>query len=266
LRKWPVLIVVLIMGLVLAGCGNSGGKTAGTSTGGNEAGKQEVIKVAADTTFPPFEMEVNGKVTGFDIDLINAIAAKENLKVQMQTMDFQGLIPALQTDTVDVAVAGITITPQRAQMVNFSNPYYHSGLSILVKKDSNIKGVSDLKGKTVAVKLGTTGDIMMSKMPGVNVKRFNNIDDAYNELQNGGAQAVLFDNPVNQNYINTGHNNVKVVGGLLTGEDYGIAVTKQKPELLKKINDGLARLMASGEYEQLYRKYFKSDDSGLIKK
>lgn len=266
MRKWPVLVVALVFGLLVAGCGTTGGnKTADNSAGGG-AGKAQEIKVAADTTFPPFEMEENGKVTGFDVELINAIAAKENLKVNMQTMDFQGLIPALQTGTIDVAVAGITITPKRAEMVNFSKPYYHSGLSILVKKDSTIKGLANLKGKTVAVKLGTTADLMMSKDKSVKVKRFNNIDDAYNELQNGGAQAVIFDNPVNQNYINTGHNNVKVVGGLLTGEDYGIAVSKKDPELLKKINDGLDKLIASGEYKQLYTKYFKSDESGLIKK
>lgn len=226
--------------------------------------QKKTITVGADTTFPPFEMEVKGKVTGFDIDLIHAIARAEGLKIKMQTMDFQGLIPALQTGTIDVAVAGITITSQRARVVNFSHPYYHSGLSLLVKKDSAIHSMADLKGKSVAVKLGTTADIMMSKKPGVNVQRFSNIDNAYNQMQNGGADAVVFDNPVNLNYAKT-HPHVHVVGDLLTGEDYGIAVTKKDTDLLKKINNGLFKVYKSGEYAKLYKHYFDNDTHGFIK-
>ncbi len=226
--------------------------------------QKKVITVGADTTFPPFEMEEHGKVTGFDIDLIHAIAKTEGLTIKMQTMDFQGLIPALQTGTIDVAVAGITITDQRAKVVNFSHPYYHSGLSVLVKKKSGVRGMADLKGKTVAVKLGTTADLMMSKQAGVNVQRFTNIDDAYNQMQNGGADAVVFDNPVNLNYAKS-HADVHVVGSLLTGEDYGIAVTKQDPWLLKKINDGLYKVYRSGKYRKLYRHYFGADRHGFVK-
>ncbi len=231
----------------------------------NLAKAEQVVKVGVDTTFPPFEMEKNGKVVGFDVDLVNAIAKVEGFKVEWHTMDFQGLIPALQTGTIQMAVAGMTITPQRAQVVYFSKPYYHSGQSILVKKDSNIKDLADLKGKTVATKLGTTADIMLSKMKDIKVERFTNIDDAYNQLQNGGAQAVVFDNPVNINYAST-HKNVHTVGKLLTGEDYGIAVSKQDPKLLEIVNAGLEKIIKNGEYLKIYRKYFGSDDAGLITK
>ncbi len=225
---------------------------------------KKVIVVGVDTTFPPFEMEQNGKVVGFDVDLIKAVTKAEGLKIKFKTMDFQGLIPALQTGTIDAAVAGMTITPQRAKVVFFSHPYYHSGLSILVKKSSSIKCFKDLKGKKVAVKLGTTADILMSKTPGVTVERFINIDDAYNQMQNGGADAVVFDNPVNLNYAKT-HKNVHVVGKLLTGENYGIAVTKKEPWLLKAINDGLYKVYKSGEYARLYKKYFDGDKNGFMK-
>ena len=270
MRKWSTIVAsTLVLGLLLTGCGatgNSGEKNNGAPTGGATP-TQQSIKIGADVTFPPFEKVENGKVTGFDIDLITAIAKEANLKIDgdIKTMDFQGLIPAIQTGTIDVAVAGITIKPERAQQVNFSKPYYKSGVSLLVKKDSPISSVADLKGKTVAVKLGTTGDIMLSKEKDIKIKRFNNIDEAYRELQNGGADAVPFDNPVHQEYINNGHDNVKVVGGLLTGEDYGIAVTKKDPELVNKINAGFDKVIASGEYEQIYKKYFK-DDYGLVNK
>lgn len=268
LRKWSSIVAsTLVLGLLLTGCGTANQPSNPSPTGGTNSTSAQSIKLGADVTFPPFEQMQNGKVTGFDIDIITAIAKEANLKIDgdIKTMDFQGLIPAIQTGTIDVAVAGITIKPERAQQVNFSKPYYKSGLSILVKKDSTITGVPDLKGKTVAVKLGTTGDLMMSKEEGVTVKRFNNIDEAYRELQNSGADAVIFDNPVHQNYINTGHDNVKVVGGLLTGEDYGIAVTKKDAQLVNKINDGLDKIIKSGEYEKIYKQYFK-DDYGLVNK
>jgi glutamine transport system substrate-binding protein len=254
MKKSFVALIALCMGFVLSIPGVSLAKNS----------PKKVISVGADTTFPPFEMEEHGKVIGFDIDLIHAIAKKEGLKIKLSTMDFQGLIPALQTGTIDVAVAGITITDQRAKVVNFSHPYYHSGLSILVKKNSPLQSLEDLNGKTVAVKLGTTADLMMSKQAGVIVQRFTNIDDAYNQMQNGGADAVVFDNPVNLNNAKT-HHNVHVVGKLLTGEDYGIAVTKKDSWLLKKINDGLFKVYKSGEYTKLYKHYFGQDEHGLVK-
>jgi len=268
LRKWSSLVAsTLVLGLLLTGCGAAKQPSDSSTAGGSSTGSASAqsIKLGADVTFPPFEQMENGKVTGFDIDIITAIAKEANLKIDgdIKTMDFQGLIPAIQTGSLDVAVAGITIKPERAEQVNFSKPYYKSGISILVKKDSTITGVPDLQGKTVAVKLGTTGDLMMSKEQGVTVKRFNNIDEAYRELQNSGAEAVIFDNPVHQNYINTGHDNVKVVGSLLTGEDYGIAVTKKDAQLVNKINDGFDKIIQSGEYEKIYHKYFK-DNYGLV--
>lgn len=254
MRKSFAVLIALCAGFVLTIPGIGLAKNA----------PKKVITVGADTTFPPFEMEEHGKVTGFDIDLINAIAKTEGLEIKLSTMDFQGLIPALQTGTIDVAVAGITITPERAKVVDFSHPYYHSGLSILVKKESAVHSLEDLNGKNVAVKLGTTADLMMSKKTGVTVQRFTNIDDAYNQMENGGADAVIFDNPVNLNYAKT-HQNVHVVGKLLTGEDYGIAVTKEDPWLLEKINDGLSKVYKSGEYAKLYQQYFGQDENGLVK-
>ncbi|HHV65171.1 MAG TPA: basic amino acid ABC transporter substrate-binding protein [Peptococcaceae bacterium] len=267
-RLLVFLVAMLVLCLVAVGCGSK------QAPPGNQQGEQKgeeeqlTMKVGADVTFPPFEMMENGVVTGFDIDLIKAIAEVENIKIdgEIQTMDFQGLIPAIQTGSIDVAVAGITIREDRAKQVDFSKPYYHSGITLLVRADSDITGVDDLVGKTIAVKLGTTGDIMFSEKEGIQIKRFNNIDEAYRELVNGGADAVPFDNPIHQHYINTaGKGKVKVVGELLTGEDYGIAVSKNRPELLEKINSGLDKLIESGKYEEIYKKYF-SDEYGLVNK
>jgi polar amino acid transport system substrate-binding protein/glutamine transport system substrate-binding protein len=224
------------------------------------------IVVGADTTFPPFETETNGQVTGFDIDMINAIAKAENMTVSLKTLPFDGIIPSLQAGSIDAAVAGITIKKSRMQNVEFSDAYYKSGLSVLVKKDSEIKSFDDLKGHVVATKKATSSVDYLTGH-GIEqdyIKQFQSIDAAYQALETGGADAVIFDNPVNVNF-KAAHDNVQTVGPLLTGEYYGIAISKQKPELVEKINDGLAKIKQNGEYQKLFEKYFGGDTSGVVK-
>jgi polar amino acid transport system substrate-binding protein/glutamine transport system substrate-binding protein len=259
-----LLAGVLTAGL-LTGCGSNSTKTSSSSTNSDKP-SQQTIKVAADTTFPPFESEKDRKVQGFDIDMIKAIAKKENLKVDLSTMQFTGLIPALQAKSIDVAVAGITIKTSRLAAVDFSNAYYKSGISVLVKKGSSIKSITDLKTKNVATKKGTSSvDLLKSKgVPDANVKQYDQITDAYNALASGGVDAVVFDSPVNQDYVNN-HNDFKVVQSIPTDEYYGIAVVKGNPDLLKKINAGLKEIKADGEYAKLFDTYFGGDDSGLVK-
>jgi polar amino acid transport system substrate-binding protein/glutamine transport system substrate-binding protein len=226
---------------------------------------QSNIVVGADTTFPPFEMETNGEVTGFDIDMIKAIAKAEDMTVSLKTLPFNGIIPSLQAGSIDAAVAGITIKTSRLQNVEFSDAYYKSGLSILVKKDSKIKDFADLKGRVVATKKATSSvDYLTAhNFPSEHIKQFQSIDAAYQALVTGGADAVIFDNPVNVSF-KTKHPDVTIVGPLLTGEYYGIAISKKKPELVAKINDGLAKIKKSGEYKQLFTTYFGGDVSGVV--
>lgn len=268
------IIFLLVFGLLLAACGNSGkdgssnggGSNSGTANSGNSSGggKGKTIILGADTTFPPFESEQNGQVVGFDIDLMKAIAKKENLNLKIKTMQFNGIIPALKTGQLNAAVAGMTITKDRMQNVKFSNAYYKSGLSVLVKKDSDIKGFKDLKGHLVATKKATSSVDYLQEHGMNKIKQFQNINDAYQTLESGGADAVLFDNPVNIDFKSK-KNNVKIVGGLLTGEYYGVAVSEKNPELVKKINDGLAKIKKDGTYKKLFDKYLDGDTSGMVK-
>ncbi|OWT54506.1 basic amino acid ABC transporter substrate-binding protein [Candidimonas nitroreducens] len=252
------LMAPVMAGLLFSAC-------AFTATAAS-SGKATIL-VGADTTFPPFETEVNGKVTGFDIDMIRAIAKAENLQVSLKTMPFNGIIPSLQAGSIDAAVAGITIKKSRMQNVDFSNAYYKSGLSVLVKADSKIKSFADLKGHVVATKKATSSVDYMTDH-GIDqryIKQFQDIDVAYQALMTGGADAVVFDNPVNVNFKTSHDKSVKIVGDLLTGEYYGIAVSKKKPELVKELNDGLAKIKKSGEYHQLFVKYFGGDTRGAVK-
>jgi glutamine transport system substrate-binding protein len=218
----------------------------------------KTLVVATDTAFVPFEFKQGSTYTGFDVDLWAAIAKELKLKYKLQPMDFNGIIPGLQTKNIDVALAGITIRDDRKAVIDFSDPYYESGLSILVSNgNSSIKGADDLKDKTVAVKTGTaTVDYMQKNVPSAKLKLFPNIDNAYLELATGRVDAAVHDTPNVQYYANTaGKGRVKVVGNVKSGDFYGIAFPKGSP-LVAEVNKALATLKSNGTYDAIYTKWF----------
>ncbi len=222
----------------------------------------EKITVATDTNFPPFEFkDKSGQHTGFDVELWDAIAKVIGLEYELQPMDFNGIIPGLQTRQLDVGIAGMTIKPERAEVVDFSDPYYDAGLLILVRNDTtDINAIEDLKGKVVSTKLGTTSeDFAKKNADAKEVKLFPNNDAMFLELMSGGADAVIFDSPVIAEFMRTaGQGQVKVVGPLYMGQSYGIAFPKGS-ELVPKVNAALKQLREDGTYNALYRKWFNTD-------
>lgn len=225
---------------------------------GQVLAQDKELLVATDTAFVPFEFKQDGKYTGFDIELWDAIAKQAGLKYSLRPMDFNGIIPGLQTKNIDVALAGITIRDDRKKVIDFSDPYYESGLAILVDNDnSEIKVAKDLEGKTVAAKIGTaTVDYLKANVPNAKLKLFPNIDNAFLELATGRVDAVVHDTPNLQYFAKTGgQGKVKVVGSLKSGDFYGIAFPKGS-ELVPAVNKALKTLQENGEYAALYTKWF----------
>lgn len=222
--------------------------------------ESKVIIVGCDTNFMPFEFKQGDKYVGFDIDLWDAIAKDLGLKYKLLPMDFNGLIPALQTGNIDVAIAGMTIKSKREEVVDFAYPYYSSGLLLMVAAgDASIKGVEDLGNKIVATKLGTTSADFAKSLKTKEVKLYPNIDGAYLELQAGGADAVIFDSPAILYYIKTeGQGKVKTAGPLYQGQPYGIAFPQGSP-LRDKVSVTILKFMEGDVYKNLYRKWFGSD-------
>lgn len=168
-KKWHKVMATALLGAVmiggaalLGGCG-SDTKTASAST----SSQQQVLKVGTNPTYMPFEFMKEGgaqNYQGFDIDLANEIGKRLNMKVEIKSIPFDGLIPAIQTGEINMIASGMVITPEREQKINFI-PYYNSGLGILVAKNINdVKTIADLKGKRVAVQMGTTGSVAAHKM------------------------------------------------------------------------------------------------------
>jgi len=243
-----IIVGVLILSFGLVGCGKK------------EAATAKVLKVGSEASFAPFEFQEEGskEYAGFDMDLIRAIGKQMGYEVQIQNMGFDGLIPGLESNTVDVAISAMTITEERSKKISFSKPYYKSGLTVVVKSDNTaIKSFADLDGKKIAVQIGTTGADEAKKAKNATVREFNNAPDSFMELKAGGVDAVVNDKPVNDYYIaKTGGKDAKQIGEPLTSEEYGIAVAKKNTELTEKINKALDELKANGEYDKIYMKWF----------
>ena len=227
---------------------------------GGEKKAADTLRIGTTADFAPFEFQdVKGKeYVGFDMDIIRAVAKEMGYKAEIQNVNFDGLIPALEAGNIDVVISGNTINDTRKQKVSFSVPYYTSGLTIVVNKDNTtIKEFKDLAGKKVAVQIGTTSAAEVNKIDGVIVKEFNSVADIFMALKVGNVEAVVNDRPVNDYYIaKSGVKDVKALPQMLTSEEYGIAVKKKNADLLKKVNEGIEKVKKSGEYDKIFKKWF----------
>jgi len=220
-------------------------------------GEMPTYVVGTEAQFPPFEIvDSKGKVIGFDVDLMNAIAEDQGFKVEYLDQDFAGLIPALQTGNVDIIASGMTITEEREEEVDFSEPYINAGLALAVLTgNEDIQSVDDLKGKTVSVQTGSTGFLKAEELQKAGIiaeiKDFPHVNEAIEELKIGGADVMINDLPVTDAFIAAQPGVIKIVGEPLNSEDYGFAVRTGNTELLTKINAGLENVKASGKYDEL---------------
>lgn len=244
---WLVLTALVIASLVLPACGPKPAATEAPLT----------VVVGTDATWPPFEnTDEQGNIVGFDIDLMNAIAAEEGFQVQFVNVAWDSLLAGMATCQYDAAISAMTITEERKQSFDFSDPYFAAGQVVAVRiDDTTINSKDDLSGKTIGVQLGTTGDIEAQKIAGATVKSYDGIALAFQDLLNGQVDAVIADNPLAVGYVGVNPDKLKIVGEAFTDEYYGIAVCKNKPELVTLFNEGLAKVEAKGVIDELTTKW-----------
>ena len=254
MKKFMKTAVVVAMTLVLA----LGIAFATTGCGSNGA-----FKAAMEPTFPPFDTtdEESGELSGFDYELINAIAEDQNFEVEWENMEFDGLVPAIQAGNIDIVASGLSITYERKEQVDFSDEYYISGLVVAVAaSNKDVKSVDDLgKDDIVGVQIGTTGaqkaNALRKSGQIKHVKTYNGLDVAFKDLETGTIDAVINDKPVTESYVAKADGKLKAVGDALDSDPFGIAVKKGNTELLDMINAGLANLKENGKYKELCDKY-----------
>ncbi|MGP5025817.1 amino acid ABC transporter substrate-binding protein/permease [Glutamicibacter ardleyensis] len=226
---------------------------------GNESVDGQTYVVGTDTTFAPFEFRKDGKLTGIDMDLINTIAKDQGFKVEIRSLGFSAALQALSSNQVDGVIAGMSITDERKEIYDFSEPYFESGIQMAVDRDDEaVKGYEDLKGKTVVAKTGSEGETYAKSIAneyGFKVKSLDQSATMYESVKAGSAVAVFDDYPVLA-YGIAQNNGLKTVTDKVPGGSYGFAVNKgENTALLAAFNDGLAELKANGEYDKILNTY-----------
>jgi polar amino acid transport system substrate-binding protein len=222
----------------------------------------KVYTVGTDAAYAPFESQnEKGEIVGFDIEVVQAIAAKAGFEVKFINTPWEGIFNSLGQGDRDMIVSAVTITEERKQTMDFSDPYFDAAQLIAVKEDSKVAKFADLKKMKVGVQTGTTGDEAVSKLLGktnTNIKRFESTPLALKELEAGGVDAVVADNGVVVHYVanNPGGKFKTVADTEFVPEQYGIAIKKGNTELLALVNKGLADIKADGTYAGIYSKYF----------
>ena len=227
------------------------------------AADQQTIIVGTNAEYSPFEyLDDNGNITGFDYDLLEAIAQEENVKLVWKDMPFDSLMGSMEAGDVQVIAAGIGPTEDRKKSVDFSDVYYTGTQCIVSRKDNPIKDFEEMSGKTVAVLEGAQSDMIASgettdygEVKDARVKRFKNASSAVMELKNGGADAVLIDNIMAEIYCKQ-NSDLQYESVPSTAEDTVFCIEKGNAEIVQIINDGLAKVKKSGVYDDLYQKYF----------
>ncbi|MBG0770195.1 MAG: basic amino acid ABC transporter substrate-binding protein [Anaerolineaceae bacterium] len=223
------------------------------------AKSSDALVVATDAAFPPFEMvdEETKEIIGFDIDLMNAIAEKAGLDIQFQNVAWDPLLAGMADCQYDMAISGMTITPDRAAQFAFSDPYINAGQIVVVQSDNEtINGPEDLVGATVGAQLGTTGAMEIEAIADTTLKTYDTYELAFLDLANGQVDAVVADYPTAVAFVNNNAANLKVVGDVFTDEGYGIAFCLGNDELISQVNAALAELQSEGFIEELVIKWY----------
>lgn len=283
MKKYILIMLALLFSvIVLAACGSSDSSSDGNDTtdetteeasgdseaqntedssseGGNSDIQGKTYTVATDANFQPFEYRNpdTGEMEGFDIDLITAIAEEAGFEVEFETMEFDGLIASMQSDRFPIGIAGISITEEREENMDFSDPYYDSGLILAVPQDSDIQSIDDVDSSVnMGTRQGSTSEEFLLSNTEAEVTAYPEIVTAYLNLERGRVDAVLYDLPNVQYYINqNASDSLKTVGEVMEGQPYGIAFPEGS-ELVDPVNEALSTLRENGTYDEIYEEWF----------
>ena len=246
MKKMLALALAVLMAVcVFAGCAQEA---------------ENVLTMGTNAAFPPYEMvDENNKIIGIDAEIAEAVAAKLGMKLEIKDMAFDSLITAVSSGAIDVALAGMTVTEERKEAVNFSDTYATGIQVVIVKEDSTIATIDDLDGKKIGVQSGTTGDIYCADSYGEEaVARYDNGALAVQALANGQVDCVVIDNEPAKAFV-AANEGLKILETEFAIEDYAAAIAKENTELLESFNKALSELKAEGKLDEIIGKYIKAE-------
>jgi polar amino acid transport system substrate-binding protein len=257
-----VLLFLLAVVFVVTGCGGNDDNNNKSTTPVSSQPKTLTagqLKVGSDIPYKPFEFGRSPNYKGVDVDIVNEIAKKLNLKTQFVKTPFETIFRNLAQHKFDMVASAATITPEREKAVDFSDPYFPADQSLMVKKGSAIKTVSDLDGKVVGAQLGTTGaDYAKKKTKAKTVRTYDLVDDAFNALEAGQVEAVINDCPVSK-YAERAHTDLTVVRAIPTNELYGFVFPSGSDALRTAVNKALAGLKKDGSLAAAIQRWLGTD-------
>ena len=278
-KKMLALSMAVLMVASLAGC-SSGAKETETTAAASEAGAETAAESEGETaaedaeeektaeggtlimgtnaTFPPYEYYEGDEIVGIDVEIAQAIGEKLGMEVTVEDMEFDALIPALASNKVDIVAAGMTVTPERQESVNFTDTYATAAQVIIVKQGSDIASSEDLNGKILGVQMGTTGDSLASEIEGAQVERFNKYFEAIQSVLQGKIDAVIIDSAPAKAFAEKDENLV-ILDEALSSEDYAKAINQDNTELLDKVNAAIAELDEEGTLDEIVNKYIPAE-------
>lgn len=225
---------------------------------GNKEEKQTLV-MATNAEFPPYEFHEGDKIVGIDAEIAQAIADKLGMELKIEDVAFDSIIPGVQAGKYDMGMAGMTVTDERLQSVNFSTSYAKGVQVVIVKEGSDIKTVDDLEGKKIGVQTSTTGDIYASDDFGEeNVTKYDNGAVAVQALISGKVDCVIIDNEPAKSYV-AANEGLSILETSYVEEDYAICFNKDDADLQDKVNKALEELIADGTVKSIVDKYIKAD-------
>lgn len=277
-KKWLALVAAgaLAAALALVGCasGNSGSGSASGSALASASGsasastemklvKEGKLLIATSPDFPPFENLENGEMVGLDIEIGKAVAEKLGLEPEFVSLQFDSILTAVAAGTqADVGISGLTVDPERAKTVDFSDSYYVDDLSVAAMKDNaditadNADEALNKEGVVIAVQSGSSGETYVKEnYPKATVQPYGNSTDAFAALQSGQANAVCTNKAVVERMLANAYTDAQVVKSIATGEEYAVAVAQENKALTAAINKALEELQADGTIDALVAKY-----------
>jgi polar amino acid transport system substrate-binding protein len=267
-RRLLTLVAVLgALAMTLAACGSEDDDNGTTGGGGGDQGPQfetlteGVLQVGSCLDYKPFEFFEKGAddPTGFDVELTEAIAAELELDVEWIRADFDTIFTAVDAGQFDMVAAASTITPERQETVDFSDPYYNARQALTVATDSGIASTTDLgEGQSVGVQKGTTGKDWAEENlepNGVTIKTYTSITDAFTNLEGGAIDGIVNDEPSSASEVEN-RPGLELVESIDTNENYGFAFSKDNPDLTLAVNEALQAVIDDGTYQQIFEKYF----------
>lgn len=231
----------------------------------SSANAEKTIIFASDTTWPPMEFVNSDKeIVGYSIDFMTAAAKEAGFKAVFKSVAWDGIFAGLANNKYDAICSSVEITEKRQKTMGFSEPYYKVSQALVVPSDSNAKTIQDLKGKTVAAQIGTTGYFAIKKVDGVNAKSYDEIGLAFEDMRNGRIDAVVCDDPVAAQFANQKQEymgKMKLVENVPTEVEglYAIAVKKGNDEILELVNKGIAAVKAKGLDKELKAKWITGE-------